>query len=317
MKKVLIILLLMVIALSGCASPFIQEENAEQTFLSANKLDSSFNYPKPLTLEEVKTTIIAEGLQLSGNQGETPNDYVINNVTPTIYTINQNNILMIYIYESIALRKEVCEFGGMGYYDSSKLPQKENWLTIAYTAKNALIIDMCNIENYQSNTTAFVQVLNSNRAAADSLNGVKEMVFADKGSCWDARYTVKYFQYWYKDNTGKIGIDQYSKGQWLVKYLGSDPESIHDLKYEYTHLAGGGSGNINGPGILHKIGKDYYLRLSYSEGRSIPNKDDVYTLTIQCEGKKDTLHLKMISDTNRYSLPIVSMYFLKQQGFMK
>jgi len=46
-------------------------------------------------------------------------------------------------------------------------------------------------------------------------------------------------------------------------------------------------------------------------------KGDVYTLTIQCGGKKETLDLRMIQDTNQYSLPIVSVYYLKQQGFIK
>ncbi len=310
----------MVIALSGCSNHFMLKENAEQTASSVNERDSSFYYPKPLTLAEVKTAIIAQNLQLNENQEEIPKDYVINNVTPTIYKIDQNNILMIYIYESIALRKEACETGEIGYFDyfdSNKLPQKENWPTIAYTARNALIIDMTNMKNYQSNFTAFTRVWKALRAAADSMDGVKEMVFADKGNCWDARIVVRYYQNWYMVKDDTIGIDQYARKQWLVKYLGPDPEAIRHVKYKYTHQGGGGSGYDNGPGILQKIGKDYYLRLGNSGSSSIPYKDDVYTLKIQWGGKTETLDLKMIQGTNQYSLPIVSMNYLKQQGFIK
>jgi hypothetical protein len=126
------------------------------------------------------------------------------------------------------------------------------------------------------------------------LNGTEEMVFADKSSHWDANLTIKYYQYWYKDNRDAIHICQRSNEKWLVKYLGPDPESVHNLKYKYTLLNGGGSGNIYGPGILHKIGKDYYLQLGNSQSNGIPDKDDVYTLAIQWDDQKETLHLKSI-----------------------
>lgn len=293
MKKLLIILFIIMMVLSGCTSPGAQKENAKQNVSSDHKADSNFNFAKPLTLAQVITAMMLEGLPFSQNREENPDDYAINGVSPAIYTIKQNdNILMIYIFESIALRQEACgDTEGAGYWVADKLPQKDDWLTVAYTAKNALIIDRVNIEKYQSD---IAKILTPLRTAADSLNGTEEMVFADKSSHWDANLTIKYYQYWYKDNRDAIHICQRSNEKWLVKYLGPDPESVHNLKYKYTLLNGGGSGNIYGPGILHKIGKDYYLQLGNSQSNGIPDKDDVYTLAIQWDDQKETLHLKSI-----------------------
>jgi hypothetical protein len=283
-KKVLIILFLMMIALSGCSSPTVPKENAQPT----DKQDSLFSYAKPLTLEEVKNAIILEGLQLSENQEEDSNEYAIDNVSPAIYTTKpNNNILMIYIYDSIALRTEACRRGEMGNDALSQLPEKENWFTKAYTAKNVLIVNMCDIENFQSNAT----VWRSLGAAADSLNDIKELVFTDKGSYWDANLVINYYQHWYKDKKDVNNLDKYAKKQWHVKYLGSDPESVHLVKYEYTsNFGSGGSGTVS----MKKIGNDYFLDMG-SGGNSIPVKDEVYTLTIQWGDKKESLYLKTIN----------------------
>ena len=291
MKKALIILFIIMITLSGCANPTPSKENAEQNVSSENKSDSVFYYAKPLTLAQVTTTMMLEGFSFIENQEENANDYAINNVTPAIYTIKQNdNTLMIYIYKTIALRKEACWSGEIGYDHLSQLPHKENWITRAFTAKNVLIIDMCNTEKFETNTTGIL-VWRSLKAAADSLNDVKELVFTDKGSYWDASLVIKYYKNWYKDREDKDNLDRYAEAKWLVKYLGSDPKSLHHIKYEYKGSYCSGSGT----GSMEKIGKDYYLSMFGSGGNTVPYKDDIYTLTIHWDGKKETLHLKRIS----------------------
>lgn len=293
MKRLLLILFIIMIVLSGCTNPAVHHEDAKQNVSSTVNSGSLFDFAQPLTLAQVTTAMMLEGLPFTENRKENPDDYAINGVTPTIYTIKQNqNVLMIYIFESIALRQEACgNSEGAGYWIADKLPQNDEWLTVAYTAKNALIIDRINIEKYQSD---IAKILSPLRTAADSLNETKEMVFADQSSHWDAKYFVRYYQYWYQDSSGKIHICQYAHGRWLVKYLDSDAKSIHHLNYQYTLPDGNGSGNIHGPGILDKKVGDYYFQLGNSVGRSIPNQDDVYTLTIQWDGNKETLHLKMI-----------------------
>jgi len=297
-KKLLIILFIIMMVLSGCTRPIALKDYAKLNVSTDDKADCNYNFPQPLTLAQVTTAMMLEGLPFSQNREENPDDYAINGVSPAIYTIKQNdNILMIYIFESIALRQEVCNNSeGVGYFIADKIPQKENWLTLAITAKNTLIIDMCNTENYQTNTNPLKRIFLSLRAATDSLNETKEVIFADKGNYWDAKYTIRYYQYWYEDKTGAIHICQHSNGKWEIKYLGPDPESISVIKHKYTHLngAGSGSGTIHGSKILQKIGKDYYLQFGNLESNTVPDKNDVYTLAIQWDDQKETLHLKSI-----------------------
>lgn len=293
MKRLLIILIIIMMVLSGC-TPF-DTSNEKGNVSTAYEEDSVFDLAKPFTLAQVTTAMMLGGLPFCENRNENPEDYVINGVRPAIYTIQQNrNILMVYIFDSIALRNEACsDTYGLGYWVADELPQKENWLTASYTAKNALIVDRFYIEAYTSNIN-FVKALTPLKAAIDSLNGAKEMLFAGKSNHWDARLIIKYYQYWYEDNRGAIHICQQSNEKWQVKYLAPNPESIQDLKYKYTALGGSGSGNAHGSGILHNDGRDYYLPLFGSQSNKIPDKDDHNTLTIEWEGNKETLQLKMI-----------------------
>jgi len=290
MKKVAIILVILMMALSGCKSPWKSAENRPKVS-SETATDSAFGYTKPLTLENVKKTFAANGVELNTEQKENGGAYKIGNAVPNVYTIEPNNtILLVYIYQSIAQRKEAFQSEGH-IWDSSQLPQAENLLSRAYPAKNVVIVYMLNPAKFQSNPAGFEQTAKSIDAAVYSLNQGQQLVFADKGEYWDASYTVKYYQHWYKDKTGTTNVVQNSSGTWSVKYLGADPESIRQIKYEYQ-VWGNSKGSINGPGILQKIGQDYYLRLGNKEGNGIPDQDDVYTLTIEWDGKKESLQLK-------------------------
>ncbi|MEA1962450.1 MAG: hypothetical protein U9N81_14480 [Bacillota bacterium] len=292
MKKALIILLLIMIALSGCSGPFTPKENVTQTVSSNDQADSHFKYAKPLTLEQVKTAIILHGLQLTDNKQEDANDYAINNVTPAIFTIKPNNhILLIYVYESIELRKEVCSREGNVKYNLSQCLPKDKWVIQTYTAKNVWIVNMCNRKNLQPNPTSLLW--KSLSAAADILNDVKEIVFTDKSTYWDARLIVKYYRNMYKDKDDYNRYDMYSQQKGLVKHLGSDPESIHHIEYKYK---GGSCGCSCTNAPMQKIGNDYYFSIGGIGSNTSAYKDDVYTLTIQWDGKKETLHLKRSSE---------------------
>jgi len=124
---------------------------------------------------------------------------------------------------------------------------------------------------------------------ARSLNGSQEVVFAAKGTHWDARYLVDYYQHWYKDDGGTTHVDQYSNRKWVIKYIGTDPESIHNTWYEYETPVSGGRGD----GILAKSGEDYYLKIGSDDlSNSIPDKDDIIALTIRWDGQEASPFLK-------------------------
>jgi|GEM_PF-1264372 len=296
-NRVLISFFIVMLAISGCSQPSAITEKAKHSVSSSGTVDYRL-YTAPLSLIEVKTALILEGLQLSDNKEISPTDYQINNVKPAVYTINQSDqVLLIYIFKSIAERMEVCWDGYLGFFPPPQFPQKENYLNRSYVAGNVLIIDMVDVSRMQS-ITEIEQVLKPLRKVVLSLNGSHEAVFADKGTNWDASYIVNYYEHWYKDDKGLAHVDQYSNGKWVVKYIGPDPQFVHDIRYECKTPGRSGSGNRN----FLKIGEDYYLRIGNDEGNSIPDKDSVITITIQWDGKEESLNLKMIS--RKSNLPL-------------
>jgi len=297
MKRVLISLFIAILALSGCAQPSAINEKAKHSVSPSGTVDYPL-YTAPLLLIDVKTALILEGLQLSDNKEISPTDYQINNVKPAVYKINRSDqVLLIYIFKSIADRKEVSWDGSIGYFPPTQFPQNENYLTRSYNARNVLIIDMLDVSMMHS-IPEIEQVLRPVRKAVLALNDTQEVVIADKGTYWDARYVVDYYQHWYKDDKGLTRLDQYSNGKWEVNYIGADQQSIHDITYEYKTPGRGGGGD----GIIEKIGEDYYLRIGSDAGDIIPDKDSVCTLTIKWDGKEESLNLKMLS--RRSNLPL-------------
>jgi len=300
MKRVLIICIILIITLSGCSQTSAPKEKANQGVSATKTADSSFHYTEPLSLIEVKTALILKGLQLNDNQQESLTDYQINNVKPAVYTINQSDqVLLIYIFKSIADRIKVCWDwdGGLALIPSPQFLQKENYFTRSYSARNILIIEMLDVSMMHS-IPEIEQVLKPLQNVVLSLNGSQKAVFEDKGTNWDVSYIVDYYQHWYKDDKGMTHLDQYSNGKWKVKYIGPDPQSIHNIRYKYKTPGEGGSGD----GIFERIGEDYYLRIGNREGNIIPDKDSVITMAIQWDDKGEALNLKMLS--RRSNLPL-------------
>lgn len=294
MKKILISIFVFVLILSGCKPYSSPRGDRNQEVSPTETSDSSFNYIRCLTLNEIKTALIREGLNLSENREESPAFYQIDDTMPAILNIEDTNqTLLIYVFKTIGQLKEIYPYGGassMPYIDI--LPQKGNYPSRAFSAHNVLIVDLIKI-NMPQEIRRNEQALKALQKAAVSLNDTQRAVFVDRGTYWDARYVIDYYQHWYKDDRGTTQLDQDSEGKWTVKYTGSNPESIHNLKYEYETLAGGGSHTDSGNGILKKVGDSYYLQTNSGNG-GIPGKESFPNINIQWDGQQESLKLKMI-----------------------
>jgi len=292
MKKLFILLLIMMITLSGCSNPLANKEKSNPT--SSSKEPALFQYTETLTVNDVTTALLAEGLPLIKTQTINPADYLIDDIKPMVYVVKQSDhFILLYDYKSITKRKEAEWTGDYFYHFSSKnIPQKEPWFSRSFIAKNLVMIDMVDSEKFQQNYSAYDPFYKTLKMALFKLNNVHKMVFADKGRYFDARLNFEYYQHWYKDDQNRIGVDQYSNRKWQVKYLGSEPESLHAIRYEYRSSYGAG-GSGTGLGI-QKVGHDSFLEMGSSGSSSIPVKDTVYTLTIYWNGHKETLHLKAV-----------------------
>lgn len=277
----------MMMALSGCYRPSAPKQEANSDVSSSGTPTSGFQYTELLSLDQFKTALFLQGLQLSDNQEANPAGYQIYNVNPAIYSIKHSNqVLLVYVFRSIEERIQASGAGGSGFFLKTQFPQKENCFSRTYAIRNVLMIVMVDVSMMHS-IPEIERVLRPLQNVFLSLNDSQKAVFADKGTYWDARYVVDYYQHWYKDDRGTTHHDQYSNGKWAVKYIGPDPQSIRDIKYEYKTPGEGGSGD----GILEKIGEDYCLRLANNERGDIPDKDTVCTITIQWDGKEESFKL--------------------------
>lgn len=291
MKRMLVIVLIIAFALSGCSAPLTLKQNAKTNASLKKHVHSPFQYTRPLTLDDVQNALKAEGLQLNKTPDEKPDDYRIKNISPVIYEIKHNEIIfLIYIFPSIALRKDVCLQGEWSYMNDEQLPQKDSWVTKAYTAKNVLICNMFNSNLYQNNMLKNEKDFQALKRAVFSLNDGQKAVFTAKGKNWDARLDTQYYQHWYKDDEDTTHVDQRSDSQWTVKYLGSNPESVKDLRYEYTNQSHSGSGT----GHLEKKGEDYYLVIGSSGDDGMINMEAERGLVIHWDGQKEALNLQRI-----------------------
>jgi len=297
MKKILVILCIFSLALSGCSIPFFNREDPGKIPAQTESAGFPFTYTETIGVKDVKTALIDAGLQVTEGGVADTDDYVLNNLHPTVYTLKPlQYVLFVYEFDSLAQRIEAGWHSGSEHIITDEIPLPENWLARACTARNILIIYKFNLEKLVNaggspqEEDEFKNNLNALNQALFRLNQGQEMVFADRGKLWDARLTVKYFQHWYKDDTDTSHVEQNSKGTWQVKYLGSKPDSCKSIRYEYITFSGSGSGD----GHLQKVGEDYYLRLGTVFNTGIPGKDTVYTLRIKCNDQEESLDLKAI-----------------------
>ncbi|MEN6328620.1 MAG: hypothetical protein ABFD18_20730 [Syntrophomonas sp.] len=283
MKKVLLSIIIFSLVLSGCTP-------ASQPKANTNQGESRIKYAECLTLGDIKTALAREDLQLIENKKESPAYYQLDYAMPAIFNIKDSNqILLIYVFHTIADCKEVSPYVG-SWHIPIDIPQKGSYHPFrTYAVRNVLLIDMLDEIKPQDIKPMDELLLKALPQLMFSLNDSQKVIYNDRGTYWDAQYIVAYYQNWYKDKRGITQFDQHSKGKWMVKYIGPDPQSIKDLSYEYETLGHGGSGTDIGP--LQKVGKNYYFGIN-NESSSIPDKSSVLTMTIKWDEKEESLKLR-------------------------
>jgi hypothetical protein len=286
MKKLLFCLFVLTLAISGCSDPQRPKDNSGNS-------KANFQYIESLTLTDIITAFSQEGLILADNKAVDRNKYLINTIYPAIFSLKDSNqILFLYIFDNIAARKQVVWGGG----DSLNLPavfvsKPEGVFARSYAIRNVLLVDMIDLSNVGSVPANEEQAFKTIGNMVSSLNDSQTNVFSAGSKNWDAQYAVEYYQHWYKDDAGITRVDQSASGKWSIKYIGSNPVSIQDVKYSYKTPTRGGRGD----GILEKDGDYYYLRVGAGGDDAIPTKDGAYTITITWDGREETLNLKPIN----------------------
>lgn len=293
MKKLLIYLFVLALAVSGCSNQMVPDKNSNSVGPEAGASATGIQFDKPLTLDDVRLAFEQADLTLIENKESKPADYGINTVIPTIFSFkDRKQVLYVYVFADIAERIEVVWQGGnlTNYSPPAFVKVPEGYLSDTFTVRNVLIVDLLDVRNASSIPPDEIQVTKAIRNIVNSLNNSQTMIFAAQSQNWDAQYVIEYYQHWYEDGAGVAHIDLYSLGKWSVKYIGPNPESIRSIKHSYKTPTGGG----NGYSVVQKDGDYYYLILGENGSQGYPISNGVYTLTITWDGKEETLDLKPI-----------------------
>ena len=207
-----------------------------------------------------------------------PDGEMINEVRPVTYFIGgTKSKLHIYQYDSIGERVTASDIqkekvGELYFYNAVN------------TAKNLLlIVELEPIEEENMTAEYWEPIGKVSRTVFEELNDAKEIIYTGTGTNWSSNTTVKYYEYFYKDQEATLRHESWNQTTSTLQYLGDDIASVEDVYYEYQLGSHGGSGS----GLT--IQPDGTVGLGSSGGSgSIPRKDDTVTFTIRWNDQTET-----------------------------
>ena len=188
-------------------------------------------------------------IKLTPNKEIDAESFVLNNVKPKIYKINNDDKrnLFIYIFKKVEDRQEYGE-----PQSSYRMDIFPNTSYHAYQSWNVIIVDTL---KQPKNFTDIFKI---------EKQGIEQMVFKDlnkgevrqyKGESghWKVTYTLKYYDHSFVNKKGMYIPDKYGDGQFNIHYKPTDYSNVQNLKIEYDFGSSGGSlsgENLNKGNIL-------------------------------------------------------------------
>lgn len=280
-KKLLWFLLVMILSftLVGCAAI---GDNSVET-VSQTNTSTSFNYPANLTLEEVTETIAEAGLELIEIPGA-GQTLRLNEITPTVFSVNRTEeTMLVYVCPSIALCKLITrtitpDYGFGRNYD-------EDYLSVINNCKNVLIINKIPLTGLNKPVWGAYDSDKWSRFAEAvlKLKDAQESLVYGSSAHWEGKLKVMQYSYWYQDIDGTNRLDSYSQRKLKIRYLGP-PNEVEEIAYSIDYPGGAwrGTGHLDKDGciLLSHCKRDCFL------------SDDVYSITLEWNGNKESLCLK-------------------------
>ena len=236
-----------------------------------------------LTLKAVVKTLKSQGLSLKKDKLKSPDDFHLNGVKPTIYSVGKNkDTLLVYTFKSLAEREKIL-------METNKFNNPYSLEAFPYKAKNVLIVFM--FSKVPETEEDMNSASNTIRLLSDTiftyLNNAKERVYKGESESWECTFTLKYYQHEFQDETGTLRSDSYSKEYPVIKYKMSDIDNVGLITFryqtphsysEYTDLT---------------INKDGYINTGGGGIDSIFDESEDITFTIKWGDKEEHIVLKV------------------------
>ena len=247
-------------------------------FAGKSYLDGNEREPS-LSVRQAVSIFAEEDIHLSKTSD--PDAEAINGVKPLSFFINDSkNKLHIYHYDSIGERKTAADM----YKENAR---RHFYSTPNNTAKNLLLIIEL-IDEKEMTVEDLEPIGNVSKTVFEKLNDTKEIVYTGAGKNWSSQTTVKYFEYFYKDENATLRYENWNKNSTSLKYLGQDIESVGVLSYEMIGATGGGSGT----GVTLKPDGTVIIGSSGGNGTT-PRGDEELTFTIRWNDQEETFTAKV------------------------
>lgn len=250
-----------------------------------------------LTLDTVAETFRYEGLRLEVNDAMEPDAYELNGVSPTIYSLGKtDDNLLIYIFDSYIEEDsdELGEFSGMEFHRRT------------FFARNALIIylpttipeitNQTSVSSEDGREDIFRQEIKRLGQASNvisdivfqELNEGKVATFLGESQNWQARITLKYWQYHWVNQEGVNKFSGDCTRHHEIKYLGKDIGQVGSVSYKYEgpRLSGSATGltlDSKGYSSAGSGGSTGWISRA-------PDKD-IYQVTLKWKGQEESLVL--------------------------
>jgi len=241
-----------------------------------------------LSLYDVTGAFEAGGLHLiNGRVG--PADLELGGVRPAVFKIAKTeNSLFVYIFTSIEDRQKV--YGGGGYDPLDRetalheLFARYSPLPRLFDARNVLVV--YTPENIPANAVENRIFRKVADAVFARLNNGQTLIFKGSGTHWEAQVIYRYYEYWWEDSGGRWQYESWHTEHPVLRYKGKDIENVGEISFTCMAPLDGMSGHTT----LDQNG--YVITGSGESNGALTRKDDIYTVTVEWNGQKETFTLR-------------------------
>lgn len=236
-----------------------------------------------LTLKTIVKTFEKQGIPLKKSSIKSSNEFELDGVNPAVFTIGESkDTLLVYTFKSFVERDDIVK-------KSNKFNNIYSLQECSFNAKNAFLVY---IASKNPSTDEEMQNLSKTKTLVSDivfkyLNDGKEIVYKGESPNWQGTFTLKYYEHWYQDESGKFYHETYSTESPMIKYKNTDIETVGPVDFEYKTSAGQGKTTetkLNKKGLLD-IG-------TISGNTAIPQENEEITCTINWNNKKENITLK-------------------------
>lgn len=235
-----------------------------------------------LALKTIFKTFKTQGVSLKEDKSKLPDDFSLNGIKPSAYNMSDDTgKLLIYTFKSFAELKKILS-------ETNKFYRTFSFEEIPYKAKNALIVFIpSSIPETQESMESFSKTksLISN-IVFKHLNDGKERIYKGESESWEGTFTLKYYDHWFQDETGKRLYDSYSQDNSVIKYKLSDIDSVGEVTFKYETL----HGSFESAG--RTLNKEGYINAGSGSGGPIPGENEEIKFTIKWGDKEEHIVLK-------------------------